>query len=154
MTLDNKEAVIRQGQMVPVTTRNENNSFSTTYRDAALVLKVTPHISSSKKIRIKVEVAKNEPDRIKKDALDNPWINTKEAFTEMIVNDGDTIVIGGIIYKSETMVENKVPWLGDIPIIGWLFKTRYKNTEDTELLIFLTPKIQKSSLPDRFGNDS
>jgi type IV pilus assembly protein PilQ len=154
LTLDNKEAVIRQGQAIPVTTRTEFNTFSTIYRDAALVLKVTPHISNSKKIRIKVDVSKNEPDFTRRDTLGNPTIKTKEAFSEMIVNDGDTVVIGGIISKKEIVSENKVPWLGDIPILGWLFKTRYKNTEDTELLIFLTPKIQKSSVPDRFGNNS
>jgi type IV pilus assembly protein PilQ len=154
LTLDNKEAIIRQGQAIPVTTRTENNTFSTVYRDAALVLKVTPHISSSKKIRIKVEVTKNEPDFTKVDTLGNPAIKTKEAFTEMMVNDGDTVVIGGIIFIQETINENRIPVLGNIPFLGWLFKTRYKNTQDTELLIFLTPKIQKSSLPDRFGYDS
>ena len=87
------------------------------------------------------------------DSLGNPTINTKEATTEMMINDGDTVVIGGIIFKKETFNDNKVPGLGDIPILGWLFKTRYKNTQDTELLIFLTPKIQKYSLPDRFGKD-
>jgi type IV pilus assembly protein PilQ len=71
----------------------------------------------------------------------------------MMVTDGDTVVIGGILYKKETFQDNKVPGLGDIPILGWLFKTRYRTTEDTELLIFLTTKIQKSSLSERFGND-
>ena len=154
LTLDNKEAIIRQGQKIPVTTRTENNTFSTTYMDAALVLKVTPHISSSKKMRIKVDLSKDEPDFTHADSLGNPTINTKEAVTEMMVNDGDTVVIGGIIFKKETFTDNKIPGLGDIPILGWLFKTRYKATEDTELLIFLTPKIQKFSIPDRFGNDS
>ncbi len=154
LTLDNKEATIKQGKSIPVTTRDQNNTFSTIYRDAALVLKVTPHISSSKKIRVKVDLSKNEPDFTKVDSLGNPTINTKEAATEMMVNDGDTVVIGGILYKKETFLENRVPGLASIPILGWLFKTRYRTTEDTELLIFLTPKIQKSSLPDRFGSDS
>jgi type IV pilus assembly protein PilQ len=154
LTLDNQEATIKQGQSVPVTTRTENNTFSTTYRDAALVLKVTPHISSSKKIRIKVEITKDELDDTRRDQLGNFTINTKEAKTEMMVNDGDTVVIGGIIFKKETNNENKIPLLGDIPFLGWLFKTRYRHTEDTEMLIFLTPKMQKSSLPDRFRNDS
>ncbi len=154
LTLDNKEAVIRQGQRVPVTTRTENNTFSTTYMDAALVLKVTPHISSSKKMRVKVDLSKDEPDFTHADSLGNPTINTKQAITEMMVNDGDTMVIGGIISKKETYIDNKIPGLGDIPILGWLFKTHYKATVDTELLIFLTPKIQKFSIPDRFRDDS
>jgi type IV pilus assembly protein PilQ len=154
LTLDGKEAIIKQGQSIPVTTRDQNNSFSTVYRDAALVLKVTPHISSSKKMRITMELSKDEPDFTHVDSLGNPTINTRQAVTEMMVNDGDTMVIGGIIFKKETLIDDKIPGLGDIPILGWLFKTRYKATEDTELLIFLTPKIQKSSLPDRFGNDT
>jgi type IV pilus assembly protein PilQ len=154
LTLDNTKAVIKQGQSIPVTTRDQNNSFSTIYRDAALILTVTPHISSGKKIRITVKVEKNEPDFTKVDTLGNPTINIKEAETEMMVNDGDTVAIGGILYKKETFQENKVPGLGEIPIVGWLFKTRYRTTDDKEMLIFLTPKIQKSSLPNRFGNDS
>ncbi len=71
----------------------------------------------------------------------------------MMVKDGDTVVIGGIISKKESLLDNKVPGLGDIPLLGWLFKTRYRATVDTELLIFLTPKIIKPSLSERFGND-
>ena len=100
-----------------------------------------------------MEVSKDQPDFTHTDSLGNPTIDTKVATTEMMINDGDTIVIGGIIFKQETFNDNKVPGLGDIPILGWLFKTRFKSTQDTELLIFLTPKIQKYSLPDRFGKD-
>jgi len=151
LTLDNKEAVIKQGQSIPVTTRTELNTFSTTYKDAALRLSVTPHISSIKRMRIKVEISKNEPDFTHTDSLGNPTITTKEASTEMMVNDGDTVVIGGIIYQKETFVEDRVPGLADLPLLGWLFKSRYKTTADTELLIFITPKIVRSSLPEGFG---
>ncbi len=154
LTLDNKEATIKQGQSIPVTTRDQNNTFSTTYKDAALVLSVTPHISSIKKIRIKLKISKNEPDFTKVDSLLNPTINTKETETELIVNDGDTVVIGGILFKKETYLENKIPGLGDIPILGWLFKTRYKTTQDSELLIFITPKIFKTSLSERFSGEN
>jgi type IV pilus secretin PilQ/predicted competence protein len=154
LTLDNKKATIKQGKSIPVTTRTENNTFSTTYKDAALVLTVTPHISSNKKIRIELSISKDEPDFVHLDSLGNPAISTKKADTEMIINDGDTVVIGGIIFKKETYLDNKVPGLGDIPILGWLFKTKYRTTEDTELLIFLTPRIYRSSLSERFGSES
>lgn len=154
LTLDNKEATIKQGQSIPVTTRDQNNTFSTTYKDAALVLSVTPHISSIKKIRIKLKISKNEPDFTKVDSLLNPTINTKETETELMVNDGDTVVIGGILFKKETYLENKIPGLGDIPILGWLFKTRFKTTQDSELLIFITPKIFKTSLSERFSGEN
>ena len=145
LTKPDNEATIKQGQSIPVTTRDQLNAYSTTYRDAALVLSVKPQIASSKKIRIHVKITKNEPDFTKVDSLGNPTINMKEAETEMIVNDGDTVVIGGIIFKSEAYQTNKIPGLGDIPVLGWLFKTKYKNTQDTELLIFLTPKIERAS---------
>jgi type IV pilus assembly protein PilQ len=148
LTKPDNEATIKQGQSIPVTTRDQLNAFSTTYRDAALVLSVKPQIASSKKIRIHVKITKNEPDFTKVDSLGNPTINMKEAETEMIVNDGDTVVIGGIIFKSEAYQTNKIPGLGDIPVLGWLFKTKYKKTEDTELLIFLTPKIERASSPE------
>jgi type IV pilus assembly protein PilQ len=149
LTLDNKQATIKQGSSIPVTTRDQYGTFNTVYKDAALVLGVTPHIANSKLIRIKVEVTKNEPDFTKKDTLGNPAINTKEAKTEMMVQDGDTVVIGGIIFKQEGLTENRVPGLADIPFLGWLFKTRYRTTEDMELLIFITPKILKPSM-ERF----
>ncbi|MEW6184465.1 MAG: type IV pilus secretin PilQ [Thermodesulfobacteriota bacterium] len=154
LTMDNQPAYIKQGQSIPVTTRDPNNAYSTVYRDAALVLKVTPHISSSKKIRVKVKIEKNEPDFTKVDSLGNPTIKTKEAETEMLVNDGDTVAIGGILFKKEQTQENKVPGLASIPVLGWLFKTRNRLTEDTELLIFLTPKIMRSNLSERFGSES
>lgn len=154
LTRDNSKAVIKQGQSIPVTTRTENNTFSTIYRDAALTLTVTPNIASDKRIRIKVEITKNEPDFTRVDTLGNPAIKTKEASTEMMVNDGNTVVIGGIIFKKEALSDNKIPGLADIPILGWLFKTRYRSTEDTEMLIFITPKILKSSLSERFSGDT
>jgi type IV pilus assembly protein PilQ len=157
LTKDNTEANIKQGTSIPVTTQTVVSGtpvYSTTYIDAILELKVTPHISSNNNIRIKIDIVKKDPDFTNKDIIGNPYINMKEASTEMMVKDGDTVVIGGIIFKKETLQDNKVPGLGDIPLLGWLFKTRYRTTADTELLIFLTPKIVKPSLSERFRNDS
>jgi type IV pilus assembly protein PilQ len=149
LTKPDNEATIKQGQSIPVTTRDQNNAFTTTYKDAALILSVKPQIASSKKIRIKIKISKNAiDDSVPRDSLGNPTISTKEAETEMIVNDGDTVVIGGIIFKSENNQTNKVPGLADIPFLGWLFKTRSKTTSDTELLIFLTPKIERASISE------
>jgi type IV pilus assembly protein PilQ len=155
LTLDNKKAIIKQGASIPVSTRNELGTFSTVYRDAALTLEVIPHIlSSGKKLRIELKITKNEPDFTNKDTLGNPAINTKEAFTEMVINDGNTVVLGGIIFKKESYNEYRLPGLGDIPVLGYLFKTRTKSFEDTELLIFLTPRIMRSTLKERFGGDN
>ncbi len=119
-----------------------------------MTLEVTPHISSGKKMRIELKITKNEPDFRYTDSLRNPTITTKEAKTEMVVDDGNTVVLGGIMYKKESYAENRIPGLADIPILGWLFKTRYKAYEDTELLIFLTPQIIKSSPKERFGGEN
>jgi type IV pilus assembly protein PilQ len=150
VTLDNKEAVIKQGQKIPITTQTTDKNYTTTYIDAALLLRVTPHISSNqKKITLAVTIENNEPNFAEKDTLGNPAIKTKEAHTEMTVNNGDTVVIGGIIFKKEETSENRVPWLADIPVLGWLFKTQYRNYKDTELMIFLTPKVV-TPLSERF----
>jgi type IV pilus secretin PilQ/predicted competence protein len=142
ITLDNKEAVIKQGQKIPITTQTSDKNYTTTYIDAALLLRVTPHIASNqKKITLNVVIENNEPNFAEKDSLGNPAIKTKEARTEMTINNGDTVVIGGIIFKKEETVEDRIPWLGDIPVLGWLFKTQYRNYKDTELIIFLTPKV-------------
>jgi type IV pilus assembly protein PilQ len=148
--LGNKEAVIKQGQKIPITTQTTDKNYTTTYIDAALLLRVTPHISSNqKKITLAVTIENNEPNFAEKDTLGNPAIKTKEAHTEMTVNNGDTVVIGGIIFKKEETSENRVPWLADIPVLGWLFKTQYRNYKDTELMIFLTPKVV-TPLSERF----
>ncbi|MCG6533881.1 MAG: hypothetical protein L7F78_04160, partial [Syntrophales bacterium LBB04] len=154
LSRDNTEAIIKQGSSIPVTTKDAMGSYTTIYRDAALILTVTPNIASDKRIRLKVKITKNEPDFAKTDVMGNPRIYTKEATTEMMVNDGNTVVIGGIIYKKESYNENKIPGLADIPFLGWLFKTRYKDTTDNEMLIFITPKILKSSLSERFNEDA
>ena len=145
LTIFGKEAEITQGTEIPVTTRDQNNSFSTIYKDAALKLTVTPYIAGTRKMRIDLTISNDAPDLVKADSLGNPFINKKKAKTNMIVNDGETIVIGGIISKKEGSTENRVPGLGDIPVLGWLFKTRNRSYQDTELLIFLTPRFVQAS---------
>jgi type IV pilus assembly protein PilQ len=141
LTLDNKKATIKQGLKIPVTTRDENNSFSTRYEDANLRLEVTPHIArNGKKITMKVKV-NNDRVEERKDRLDNPFINTQEAELELTITDGETLVIGGVKKRNEGNSEQGVPGLKDIPLLGWLFKTKEKISGDSELLLFLTPKI-------------
>ena len=154
ITLDNKRATIKQGQKVPITTQTTDKNYVTTYIDAALVLAVTPHISSNqKKITLQVTIQNNEPNFAEKDLLGNPAIRTKEAETEMTINNGETVVIGGIIFKKEQVQENRVPGLAELPVLGWLFKTRYRYYQDTELLIFLTPKVMVP-LSERFDPET
>ncbi len=88
-----------------------------------------------------VEIKKNEPDFSNTGTLGTPTILKKQAKTQMLVRDGDTAVIGGIYTRNAGVSYNKVPYLGDIPVFGWLFKRRRETDDRTELLIFITPKI-------------
>ena len=141
LTLDNKKATIKQGTKVPVTTRDENNSFSTRYEDANLRLEVTPHIArNGKKITMKVKLNNDRVSDITSESL-NPFIDTQEAELELTITDGETLVIGGVKKRNESTSEQGVPGLKDIPLLGWLFKTKEKISGDSELLLFITPKI-------------
>jgi type IV pilus assembly protein PilQ len=142
LTLDNKKATIKQGLKVPVTTRGENNTFTTVYMDANLKLEVTPHIArNGKKIAMNLKLNNDQiEDRIKDINL-NVAINAQEAELELSINDGETLVIGGVKKRRESSTEHGVPGLKDIPLLGWLFKTKEKNSDDVELLLFITPKI-------------
>jgi len=142
LTLDNKKATIKQGVKLPITTRGELNTFTTVYVDANLKLEVTPHIArNGKKITMNVKVNNDKPDDNIKDTIGNLAINTQEAEMELAIDDGETLVIGGVKIRRESNTEQGVPWLKDIPLLGWLFKTKEKVTDDGELLLFITPKI-------------
>ena len=139
LTLDNKEAKIMQGLQYPIVTPGTDGGPPTTeLEDLLLELTVTPHVTSDNRISMVINIIKRD--------LGN-MINTqqsftkKEAITELLVDDGNTIVIGGIIKQTKNFAESRVPWLSKIPILGWLFKTEYKTDDKEELLIFITPKI-------------
>ena len=154
LTLDNKKATIKQGLKVPVTTRDQNQAFTTVYVDANLRLEVTPHIArNGKKITMSVKLNNDRIDDNIRDINLNRAINTQEAELELAINDGETLVIGGIKTRSESNTERGVPWLKDIPVLGWLFKTKEKSTDDAELLLFITPKIILP-LQEKFASES
>jgi type IV pilus assembly protein PilQ len=92
-------------------------------------------------------VTKNEPDFVNVGARGDPTILRKEARTQMLVNDGETTVLGGIYTRNTGLAYKKIPFLGDLPVLGWLFKNRRENDDRTEILVFITPKItNKASL--------
>ncbi len=140
VTLDNKTATIQRGEKVPYPERTAEGTVSIAYAEATLKLEVTPHITADKRINLVIDVRKDEPDWTKK-VLDVPAITTKSAHTELLVNDGDTVVIGGIIKTTKSSGETGVPWLSKIPLLGWLFKSTSKIDNKEELLIFITPRI-------------
>lgn len=137
VTLDNKKATIKQGYEYPYTTL-EDGETKTEFKQIDLQLEVTPHVTADNKISMKVNIDKND---VYVDTPDGPALTTKNVQTELLVNDGDTIVIGGIIQQTEIDAENRFPWLSRIPVLGWLFKSKEETKSKQELLIFLTPRI-------------
>jgi type IV pilus assembly protein PilQ len=143
-TLDNEEAEIKVGTQVPFTTVDSSGRTVIAFQDAFLRLKVTPHVTADKHVSMKIE-AENTTQGTRIDFSGGfafP-LNTRKATTRLLVGDGSTAVIGGLVQTTESTTENKVPWLGNIPVLGWLFKNRSEFIEPTrtELLIFITPSL-------------
>lgn len=139
--LNNQEAKIEQGESIPFSTTSQAGT-QTTFVDANLTLLVTPHISSDGGIIMKIRVSKNAPGETRFGAS-GPSILKKEATTNVLVKDGETTVIGGIYETTKTDSINGIPYLMDIPFLGWIFKTTTKREDTSELLVFLTPRIIK-----------
>jgi type IV pilus assembly protein PilQ len=141
-TQNNVEAEIKQGTQIPIQTV-ANNTVTVQFKDAALVLKVTPQITASNTVIMKISLENGQAD-FSKAVNGIPPINTQSANTSVLVNDGQTTVIGGIYLSTEQYQTDRTPVLGTIPGLGWLFKRDLAKDDSTELLIFITPRITKS----------
>lgn len=141
ITIDNKEATIEQGTQIPYSTVSASGT-NTQFVDATLSLKVTPHITPDGGVIMKLEAKNDSQGAV--GASGQPAINKKKATTEVLVRDGETAVIGGILQISRSENQAAVPWLSKIPVLGYLFRTDRSNATNRELLIFITPKILKS----------
>ncbi len=140
VTLDNSEAQIEEGVQIPIS-QVSAQGVNTRFVNATLSLRVTPHVTNEGAVLLDVQVQKNEADFINTGARGDPTILTKQARSRMLVNDSDTAVIGGIYSRNKAVSFTKVPWLADIPIVGWFFKNKSEADTRSEVLIFLTPKI-------------
>lgn len=140
--LDNKEAKIEQGQSIPYTTSSAAGT-QVQFIDAKLSLSVTPHVTPDNKIFMKIKAQKNAPDTSLLGAGGQPSIRKNEAETEILLADGETAVIGGILIIDRGQTIQKVPLLSDLPLIGWLFRKKTMKDDKRELLIFITPRIVK-----------
>ena len=143
LTTDNEEARINVGENIPYQTRvstSENETFNTfEYRDVGTTLTITPHISKDRMVRLSISL---EVTNVSSTSLDlQPTTSKRTVDTTAIVKDTHTIVIGGLIDDKSAVSEFKVPLLGDIPILGWLFKSRSTRREKTNLFVFLTPRV-------------
>lgn len=143
-TLDNKEAYIQQGSKIPYAKQTQDG-ISTEFVDATLKLTVVPHITPDNRIGLNITAKKDEPDWTKATTANGgvPALDTREAKTELLINNGETVVIGGIIYEKKTKTIAGVPVLSKVPVLGWLFKGEKDATERTELLIFLSATTVK-----------
>jgi len=148
VTQDNQKAHIEQGTEIPYIIQGTNNTVPTVqFKKAVLALDVTPQILPDNRIVMTVEVRKDTVGQtIVIQGSQYPAIDTRNVTTQIAVNNGDTAVIGGIYEETNNNDITKVPLLGDIPILGYLFKQTNKTTDKTELLIFLTPRIVKESV--------
>ena len=139
LTLDNKEATISQGVDYPqLVMDQETRLYSITEKELRLELKVTPHVTPDARISMIIHISKYDIGVLYEAGRS---FDTKEAKTELLIDDGDTIVIGGIIKTTKRTGEQGVPWLSRIPLLGWLFKSTEKSDDKEELLIFITPRI-------------
>jgi type IV pilus assembly protein PilQ len=144
--LNNKLASIASGVSIPISTVSATGT-QTQFVQADLRLEVTPTVSQSDcAISMDVVVQKNEPDFANVGARGDPSILRKEAHTSMLIADGETSVLGGIYTRNSGVSYNQIPLLGDLPVLGWLFKHRRENDNRTEILVFITPKITNRAL--------
>jgi type IV pilus assembly protein PilQ len=149
VTADNQKASIEQGTEIPYVTPGTGNSPATVqFKKAVLRLDVTPQITPDNRIIMTVEIRKDSVGQFVPVQGGGfvPSIDTKNVITQIAVNNGDTAVIAGIYEETLNNDVTKIPFLGDLPYLGYLFKTTNKNIEKTELLIFLTPRIVKESV--------
>ncbi|MFS8066089.1 MAG: type IV pilus secretin PilQ [Byssovorax sp.] len=140
LTLDNREARISQGTLIPFS-QISAQGVQTTFQEAKLQLLVRPHVTSDGSVAMHVKINRDEPDFNQTSARGDPTILKREAETDLLIMDGHTAVIGGIFTRNTGRNLDQIPLLGDIPILGVLFQRRRASDSRSELVIFLTPRI-------------
>jgi len=142
-TLDNTEARIRKGLRIPFRTSTANEGETVEFYDADLELNVTPHITAEEKIFLKIAATKNSVGAAQEGAIGRT-ILTSEANTEVLVENGSTTVLGGLTSNAINETKRAIPFLGDLPWIGWMFRNSVEDSTVDELLIFITPTIVRN----------
>lgn len=142
-TQNNVEAEITQGSQIPIQVVS-NNTVTVSFRDAALILRVTPQITAANTVIMRIFVEKAAPNYSQTSpAQPIPSIDTQRAVTTVLIEDGETTVIGGIYTAEQATINTRTPILHRIPLLGWLFKTERRVDDSDELLIFITPRIAR-----------
>jgi type IV pilus assembly protein PilQ len=138
-TLDNQVAIVKQGQQIAYQSASEGGGTTTSFKDAALILQVTPSIIGDGNVLLSIKVNNDSPDT--SSSADEPPINKMEIITKLLVADGDIVVIGGIKKNTQTDNKQKTPGIGNVPVIGNLFKSNSKKDKLDELLVFIAAKV-------------
>lgn len=149
ITSDSKQATIKVGQQIPYQeSAGQSGATSTSFKDAVLQLDVTPQITPDDRIIMDLRVNKDNADY--SNVLNGvPPIDTRSVETTVLVDNGETVVLGGVYEREKTFQKEQVPWLGDIPVVGRLFKNESRVDNNSELLVFVTPKILKGDIARR-----
>ena len=153
LTADQKLAHIEQGVEIPYQQASSSGATTTSFKNAVLSLDVTPQITPDERINMDLEVHDDQVGQNVQSATGGsvPSIDTRDVKTSVLVNNGDTIVLGGIYETTQSVTSTKVPLLGDLPLLGWLFRNTQTQNNKDELLIFVTPKIVDSTVATAVG---
>ncbi len=147
VTADLQKAIIKQGREIPYSEVDDKGKVTTSFKEALLKLEVTPQITPDDRVRMDLKVSKDDVGANVPQATGGfvPSIDKREVTTQVLVNSGETVVLGGVFEQNKNKGKDKVPLLGDVPLLGYLFQRNSTSTIKRELLIFVTPQILKSS---------
>ncbi len=143
VTANQTKALIEQGTELPYQVSNGNGAASVAFRKANLKLEVTPQITPEGAVVLELDIAKDSVGQI---TAAGYAINTKHVKTQVLVDNGGTVVIGGILEAADKDDVAQLPGLGSLPGLGWLFKTQQSTQRKTEMLIFVTPRVLAENL--------
>ncbi|PIE41379.1 MAG: hypothetical protein CSA49_03775 [Gammaproteobacteria bacterium] len=140
LTADQQTARIASGEEIPYQEKTSSGATSTAFKEAVLSLEATPHITPDGRIIMELHINQNQrTDTVLESGV--PVISKNEIETSVIVDNGQTVVLGGVFSSEESNATLKTPFLGDLPIIGRLFRKELESSKKTELLVFITPKV-------------
>lgn len=145
ITSDQNKASIKQGVEIPYQEATSSGATSVSFKEAVLQLEVTPHITPDDRVIMDLKVDKDNPD-FTRAVLGVPPVDTRSLETSVLVDNGETVVLGGVFERTKAKNIGRVPFFGDLPYVGWAFKQEQIQDENSELLIFVTPKILKDTL--------
>ena len=139
ITADKKTAIIKSGKEIPYEEKTSSGATSVAFKDAVLGLQVTPQITPDGRVIMDIKI--NNDDTTEETSNNVPVISTNEITTQVLVEDGETVVLGGVFKQSKSQGMSKVPVLGDIPYLGGLFRNKVESDIKEELLVFITPRV-------------